>query len=132
MIAVKQAIVAILQNDATLQTLLGGSVSDKKVYPVLANQFENFPCIVYEEVDAPFRTVPKNVQDVLMQFRIYSKVDMEAVEDIYTRLNFLLNYYTDVVNPIVYMRQSLATDSSESDRQLFGKTVRFMIWTHNT
>jgi hypothetical protein len=127
-------IVGILEADATLQTLLGGTVDDKKIYPAIADQFESFPCITYQVVGSSFRTVPLTAQDITLQFSIYADDNSEPkqkVEDIFTRLNALLNYYKDITKPIVYIRNSLAIDQNETDRRLFVKIVRYQIWALN-
>lgn len=132
MIATKAKIVTILQSDTTLQTLLS-SPSDKGIYPSIANQkFENFPCITYLEISGGFRTVPDNAEDLTLEFHIYSKTSPKHIEDIYSRLNILLNYYRTTDTPLIrWCKQVMAMDMQETDRTLFHKVIRYQLWTIN-
>jgi len=121
-----------LSTDATMLSLLDGNSSDTHIYPFDANKFETFPCITYEEVGSPARVIPQNSEDMVLEFHIFSRTSRQNVEDIYTRLNNLLNYYyTSSPNNIFWIRRTLATDLLESDRQLHHKVVRFHIWGRN-
>lgn len=124
-------IYAVLIAGNALQTLLGGTATDKKIYPSISDKFEAFPCITYEIIASSFRTVPIRVQDISMEFHIYSKVNKQQVEDIYTELDNLLNYYRNTVQDITYIRQSYESDLNDTDRQLFHKVVRYQIWGRN-
>lgn len=124
-------VLTILEADNTLDTLLSATVSDPKIYPAITNDFENFPCIAYQVIDAQFRGVPRNTQDTTIQFDIYSKTSKQNVEDIYTRLNDLLNYYQDTDPLVVYIVQSMETDNNPTDRSLWHKVVRYQMVSKN-
>lgn len=132
---VKQAIYTLLSTDSQLQTLLGGTVSDTKIYPMISDTFELFPCITYKNVSGGMRIYPPNVEDLVFEFSIYCKNvpggGQDKVEDIFTRLDNLLNYYGNQFNPVVYVLRTVDTDLNESDRQLFRKVVRYRIWAKN-
>jgi hypothetical protein len=103
---------------------------------MITDQFEDFPCITYEVVEGSFRTVPKKVEDMVVEIRIWIKARPEngsfgLLEDIHTRVNTLLNYYVERMNPIVYMRQDGEFFIPEQDRQLYSKVVRYRLWTYN-
>ena len=133
--AIKQ-IIAIFQADATLQSLLAGTATDKKIYPAISDQFEAFPCIVYDVISGIYRSIPFGEQDIVLQFTIYtnsktSSGAKQVIEDVYSRIVALVNYYNNDANNIVYMRQAGEADQNDTDRQLFAKMVRFQIWTLN-
>lgn len=130
---VKEKVYLILSTDSQLQTLLGGSSGDTRIYPEFPDNFEDFSngasCIVYRVEDGGFRTAPRNAKDIVFEHRIYSKVSMDRVEDIAERILELLNYISDNNNIIVYAKQIVETDMNEKDRQLFSKLVRYSIWS---
>ena len=124
-------VVAVLQGDSALQTLLGGTTTDKKVYPTIPNQFEAFPCLTYNVINAGFRSLPFGEEDITIQVNIISKTSKQNVEDIATRVNTLLNYYNNDFNNIVYMKKISEADDNDTTRLLFQKALRYQIWTLN-
>jgi hypothetical protein len=124
-------LITILGGDATLQTLLGGSISDTRIYPAISDQSETFPCITYQETGGGFRTTPSNVQDITVDLIIYSKDNKDAVEAIFSRVNALLNYYKQVSSypRIVYAKLVYSADDNDTDRRLFAKVARYQIWS---
>lgn len=127
---VKQ-VVAVLQNDSALQTLLSGTSTNKKIFPSIPNQFESLPCIVYSVIGAGFRSIPFGEEDITLQLNLLSKTSKQNIEDISTRVNTLLNYYNNDFNNIVYMKKVGEVDENETDRQLWQKALRYQIWTLN-
>lgn len=125
-----QDIYTILANDNTLKGYLGATASDSKIYPAISDTFENFPCLVYEVITSMHRTVPFNIQDINLQFRIFTRADKTLIENIYTRLNNLLNYYQNT-NRLVYIKQVTEADQNETDRLLYQKVVRYQLWTRD-
>jgi hypothetical protein len=131
-------IYTILKDSTALATLLGGTATDTRIYPAIINADQKFPCITFEVVSESTRSVPRNVQDIILQLDIYVKspvntlIGKQLVENIYTTVNGLLNYYQDTDPLIVYMVQSLAIDNNEIDRQMWRKTLRYQIWVKNT
>lgn len=125
-----QDIYTILKGSNTLKTYLGGTSTDSKIYPAIADKFENFPCLTYAVIDSSHRTVPHNIQDITLQFDIFVRNDRALIENIYTTVNNLLNYYQDT-NRLVYVKQILERDSNETDRQLYRKTIRYQLWTRD-
>lgn len=125
-----QDIYAILKTDNTLKGYLGGTATDSKIYPSIADKFENFPCVTYTEITGSHRTVPANTQDINLQFTIFVRNDKQLLENIYTRINNLLNYYQDT-NRLVYIKQTLSADQNETDRQMYQKAIRYQIWARD-
>lgn len=128
--------VSILSNDSALQTLLAGSAANKKIYPVLPDRFESYPCIIYEQISGGFNTVPRNTGSEFFDFKIFVKTDTAPralVEDIVTRVNDLLNYYVEVSSSerIIYSKQINNSDINDADTRIFGKVLRFEIFFRN-
>lgn len=120
---------SILKNDATLASLLGGTATDSRIYPVLNKQLEVFPCITYLEIDEGFNTVPRRTLNIVVNLSIYSKTSKGFVESVANRVNELLNYYKDTDDTIIYIKQvGGGADLPEPDRQLYRKLLRFRIW----
>ena len=88
-----KAIETILKSDATLRSLLEATVNQPRILPAISDTYEVFPVITYDIVDSSFRTSPHSAQDITVQFNIYSKSGRVQVENIFSRLNELLNYY---------------------------------------
>lgn len=123
-------IYTILKNDATLKGYLIGTTTDSKIYPAISDKFESFPCITYEVVVGYYRTKPTNTQDITLQLRIFTRNDKQLLENIYSRINNLLNYYQDT-NRLVYLKQTLESDQNETDRQLYTKVLRYQVWSRD-
>ena len=133
--AIKQ-VVAILQGDVSLQTLLAGTSSDKKIYPAIPDQFESFPCVTYDVITGGFRSVPMFEQDITLQLSIYTNAKAssgakQVIENIYSRIISLVNYYNNDSNNIVYMKLVTEADMNDTDRQMYMKALRFQLWTLN-
>lgn len=131
---VTKKIYSILASDSQLSTLLEATVGDTKIYPSISDQFEEFPCITYEVVDGTFRSKPANTQDMVIQLNVFCKDSAtyqgkEKLENIFSRVNTLLNYYFDTDPTIVYVRQANEIDQNETDRLLFHKVLRYRIWS---
>ena len=126
---ITKKLVSILQGDSTLQTLLGGSVSDKKIYPVIPDQFETFPCITYDEIMSPENTIPKNTVTQEYAINVFVKTTKSDLEAIATRVRTLLRYYA-ITNPVLYLVSGInAFDNNSTDRQLFSKVIRFTVYS---
>lgn len=125
-------IITRLETDNTLQTLLEGTTNDKKIRPSKGDNFENFPCITYEIYDGEYNTVPSNTEQSQIQFNIYSK-SKKNIEDITLQVNALLNYYKQAQSGtrIIYLKRVLNTDINEPNRQLYGKVVRYEVWSRD-
>ena len=127
------AIIDVLESDATLQTLLSGTAANKKIYPEVPDKFEDFPCVTWSFIEGEYNTVPSNTEKSELQFNIYSKLNVKQVEDISERINALLNYYKEAQSGtrVIYMKRVLVTSANETDRAIFGKIVRYDIWTRD-
>ncbi len=119
-----------ISTDSTLLGLLGGSSGDTHIYPASSNQFETFPCITYEEVVSETLNIPHNGEMTTVEFHIFARTSRVDLENIYTRLNNLLNYYYSTTN-IFWVRKIMGMNMAETDRQLFHKVTRYKIWGRN-
>lgn len=119
-----------LKNDTTLATLLGATGSNNKIFPIIPDNFEDFPCLTYSIVDSNFRTTPKNTQDITIEFRVFGS-NKTVCEDIFERVNTLMNYLQDWNKSIIYVKQSAELDLPEEDRSLWSKVIRYSVWASN-
>ena len=74
---IEQDIYTHLKNDATLQTLLSGSATDSKMYPIQATQGATAPFIVFEPNSPPL-AYTDIVETDEIQFNIFSETYLEA------------------------------------------------------
>lgn len=130
MYEIKKEIVRILQSDSQLQTLLGGTAQDKRIYPEKNNILENFPCIVYENVDGMEYTVPKNAQQSHFVLKIFSKNSYDELEQITVRAKTVMKYYASLTPRIFWTVKVLEMDNSDEDRLLFSKILRYTVWSN--
>lgn len=127
---IAEKIVSLLQSDATLQTLLAGTATDKRVYPDTVNKFETFPCVTYREEDGSENTVPRNTQVSLFELKSFSNVSLDQVDQINERVKAILKYYSsDTPIRFFWTKKELETDLEFDDRLLFCKILRYRIWT---
>ena len=132
MIYIVQQIVSIFSSDSQLQTLLGGTAGDRRIKPQVPGSPEETPVIVHDVVGSSRRTVPINVDDTTLQLRIYA-VDIMAAENIFTRMDFLLNYYKKTNSPkIQWMVREVKTNEPETDRSMQVIVTRYRIWSINS
>lgn len=127
---IAEKIVALLQADSTLQTLLGGTADDKRIYPDTVNKFEVFPAVTYREEDGSQNTVPKNTQSSLFELKSFSNISEDQVSQINERIKVLLNYYaSDTPIRFFWFKKEVEADIEFDDRLLFCKILRYRIWT---
>lgn len=126
---ISKQIVTVLQNDSQLQTLLGGGI-DKRIYPALDNSVAKYPCITYSEIDGMENTVPHNTQQSTFQISIFTKTSKSNLESINARVKTLLKYYSSDSPKILWVRKSVEQDQNETDRQMFSKILRYIIWSN--
>lgn len=130
MLEILTKFVSVLQADSTLQTLLGGTSPDKKIYPMLNNKFEAFPCITYEEISSPQNTVPANTQTTTIIIKTFAKNNKKQAEQINARVKTLFNYYHTQTPRLFWVRKSDEFDNNESDRLVFCKVLRYTVWSN--
>lgn len=122
-------LVSVLQSDSSLQTLLGGTASDKKIHPRYNNAVEEYDAIYYSVVDSFENTVPQETQESIYQLEIWTK-SKSNLEAITTRVKDLLRYYTNSTPRIFWSVKVNEVDlDQETDRQVFFKVLRLRIWS---
>jgi len=127
---VQEDIYSVLTADATLDGLLGATSSNSKIFPIIPKNFESFPCLVYKIVDSISATVPNGSRIIVIELRVFAK-DKTICENIFARINALLNYRQNWNKNIVYIRHSGELDLPEEDRDLWSKIIRYQIWAKN-
>lgn len=123
-----EAIVSVLKADATLTDLLDGTATDSRIIPADSFQQERFPCLLYRQVGGGFNTVPRDTAEMDIEFGIFSITSKMNVEDIYKRLNELLNYIVSENPIIIYGIETMSRDANATDRKLFGKIIKFKFY----
>lgn len=130
-------ILTILNGSSALKALIQATPSDPRILPAIPVDKQKFPCITYNVVEASFRYPPSTVQDITLEFNIFVSspsnvlVGKQLIENIYSTMNSLLNYYRDSDPLIVWIIQTLEVDNNETDRNMWRKTLRYQIVTKN-
>ena len=131
----QEGVYTVLSGDSQLKTLLGATTLNTKIYPIIPDNFEAFPAIAYSVVGGSFRTAPHGSEDMDLEFHIYadntSNQGKAQCENIFTRLNYLMNYLQDWSKTITYIKLGSEIDLPEKDRKLWGKVVRYQVWSNN-
>lgn len=117
-----------LVSDNTLINLLGNK-PDKGIYPVNTDSVEDYPCVIYKLIDSTEYAVPKNAQENVIELKIISRKSKKHVEQISTRIRFLLFEWAKDNPRIFNSIKNTEFDDYEPDRRLFIKIIRFTIWT---
>lgn len=130
MLEIDEKIRSLLSSDSTLQTLLGGTATTKKVYPSLPNQDESFPCITYENTGSRENTTPASTQQTDYDIHIYTKTSYDELSQITERVKTLLKYYHSASPRIFHIVKTNEVNQNEDDRQLFTKVIQFTVWSY--
>lgn len=133
MIEIQNFLFNLFSNDATLQTLVGGSGSDKHVYPVDVNALETFPCMTFEIGTSFENTTPQKTQETNVMIKSYSNISRQQAEDINSRIKLLMRYKSaDTSIRLYWSVKADEFDMNENDRLLFVKVLRYTMWTKIT
>lgn len=125
--SVQEDIYTVLVADSTLKTLLKGTSTNSKIFPIIPDNFEDFPCLTYLIVESDSRTVPYNATDIILEFRVFG-INKTVCENIKERVREILQYRQNWNKNIVWIRYSGELDLPEEDRSLWSKVFRFRIW----
>jgi hypothetical protein len=129
MTPILEKIYTILSTDATLQTLVGGGATDKRIYPFTVDEPEEFPCVTYENIGGDENSVPINTQEIEIELRSYSKKSMLEANQIMERVKVLIRYLGSDSPRIYWSKKTLEIDNPSNDRNLKGKITRFRFWS---
>lgn len=124
---VLEEIYKILTTDTSLLSLLESTSGNKKIFPEIPANWENFPCLTYAIVDSYSATVPNNSRITVLELRVFAK-NTTICENVFDRIDALLQYKQDWSKNIVYIRQSGELDLPEEDRKLSSKVMRYQVW----
>jgi len=120
-------VVAFLESDTALQTLLNGGVNNKKIFPLLAPYGETSPYINYStSADGSGDNV---LEESVIQFSTIAET-FELTRQISLRLSVLLDVWDNLSIPstdfhIYYSRKVGGSDTKELDTELFNFTRLF-------
>jgi len=130
----KEAIFAKLNNDGTLQTLLGGS---GKIFHRDIPQEPSYPCVIYlilSDTDHPYNEAQESGKVTETNFRIMIFVDnstSEQSDNIESRIKSLLNGQNtlDTTKVICYScyRDMLLEPFRDPDLQVWVTPIRYRI-----
>lgn len=137
MINFKSWVVTTVQNDATLSTLLKDGGSGINIFPVDVDiQPEQFPCIVYQDVSWSVLSVPQGMHVGGFQMDIYSIVNSQEVETIYTRLAQVFNFKDSTTQTLTgtlwWIREQHVRDMHDTQRRIWRKVVDLKAWYSNS
>jgi hypothetical protein len=136
----QEYIITTISSDATLRTMLGGSASDKRIYPDVNNKFEVFPCVTYRIIGGDENEKPANTYQATVEFKAFVSFDdptntpKTTAEELINRVHSVfrkLNIVTTVSGKVYKMfntQMTLLIDSPQEDRLLYGKIMRFDCW----
>ena len=86
-------VIQFLKSDSILDTLLGVTGSNPRIYPLVAPQNQEYPFIVYSIVSEG--TAEEILLEFSMQFSIYDD-EYDKVQDIEQRLKYLLDLQDNI------------------------------------
>lgn len=134
MLNVTTKIISLLKGDATLtSTVPANNIMTGPVDIVQNTQDElTMPQINVQLVSESSRTVPSGVRDINMQLDIWTRNSQLELENIYERVVTLIDgMNTDNSGThIFWSNMTTANDQYESDRRIWHRSVRFMIWAN--
>jgi hypothetical protein len=124
-----KTIFTLFSTDVTLQSLLGGTTTDKKFYPEVPQKFESFPCGVYHLISSVENSVPYLTQQNIYEFSWFSR-DKDNLEDIVSRAKAIFRYHHQQTPRIFWTKKIMEMDLNETDRLLFRKILRYTVWSN--
>ena len=106
----------LFENDTTLQTLLNGTTSNKKVffhYPQGSSIEDNLPCITFYFIETPRNYKdPLSMKDGQLSIDIWSKGNLNSIYDRVIELLATADFYNEL---------SQSIDLFENDTQIYHK-----------
>lgn len=128
-------VISYLKSDSSLDSLLGASSSDSKIYPLNAPQGATDPFIVYGLFDEG--TEQEILKEFTMFFNIYSQ-EYDTVKDIAIRLKDLLNVqdglnYAIPSSNYIFRWSKLTSSTDNQDEEgtkYFFRTVLYHFMVH--
>lgn len=145
MLTFKKWLVATILADTTMQGLIKNNAPSPTVpysiYPLGTDiQPEAFPAITYQDAGISLLPVPTGMHVGRIQLDVWSILNTDQIETIYTRLAQLFNYQHQSVSPspmtngiLWFMFEENVKDSIEmKDRRIWRKTIDYKFWASNT
>lgn len=125
--SVQEDLYTVLTGDSTLDSLLGATATNSKIFPIIPKNFESFPCLTYEVWDSDSVSVPVGSGELWIEFRAFG-ANKTVCENITERVKELLQYRQNWNKNLVWIRYSGELDLPEEDRDLWSRIVRFRCW----
>lgn len=133
MLEIFQKFISILTADATLLTLVPKKNILTGPADIIQEKEANLlePSIILSQVSEAVRTVPSNTRDTQVQLDILSRNSQMELENIYERVNELLNYVSGNQSTahIFWQRLGGAVDLFETDRRVWRRSLTFTVWS---
>lgn len=133
MLEIFQKFISILTNDATLTALVPKKNILTGPADIVQEKSANLlePSIILSQVSEAVRTVPSNTRDTQVQLDILSRNSQMEMENIYERVNLLLNYVSGDQSTahIFWQRLGGAVDLFETDRRIWRRSLTFTVWS---
>jgi len=124
--------------DATIQSLLGASsASDVPFFPLdIDITPEDFPCITYSTITNTVWSRPQGIHEGTIQIDVWSKTNALEVENLYERLDYLLNFKDSTTQSITgtmwWIREQMERDMHDAQRRVWHKSVDYRFWVSRT
>jgi hypothetical protein len=128
MTGVYDLVFSVLSGDTSLQTLLGGTATDKKVYPVLSTLPASPPAIAMT-VWADLSDVGHPINRTVLDLNIVSRASSDEVVAIDARVDALLNRQRFAGNGrVIHLaKRQYAHDDFNPNTQEFMRSVRYAL-----
>ena len=137
MLAVKTWLVSTITGDATLQSYLSDGTGGYNVYPMDVDITpENLPAITYADIGITVTSVPKGMHIGSIQLDIWSKTSALELEQIYDRLQVVLNFQhsqtasVSISGTLWWLRENGARDLHTPSRRIWRKSVDLKFWAN--
>ena len=137
MLNIIQKELALLTIDSTLATLMNTTTPNKRIFTGAVDIVKEtqstlgFPLLNIIAISESFRTVPEGARDSRIQIDIWSRNSELEVENIYERIQTLLNFKSGDINSshVFWQRSSGMSSDYENDVRLWHYSTDFTIWS---
>ena len=136
MLQFKEWLVSTINADTTLQGFLKDANGNMNVFPVDVDlEPEQFPTITYADAGTTVLSIPKGLHVGIVQLDIWSTKDAYETEQIYDRLQAVLNFqHSSIASQTIsgtlwWMRENGARDLHTPARRIWRKSMDIKVWT---
>ncbi len=137
MLDVLEKEIALITSDSTLATFMNTSTPNRKIFtgPVdIVKEMQGtlgFPLMNLIAISESFRTIPQGARDSRIQIDIWSRNSELEVQNIYERIQTLLNFQSGDINTshVFWQRSSGMSSDYETDVRLWHWSCDFVVWS---